>query len=57
MLMHRLKCNKFKTFMILKVLIFYYSSFSIICSRYGDDNDRIFKEGSIEILKICGLIK
>ena len=55
--MHRLKCNKFKTFMILKVLIFYYSSFSIICSRYGDDNDRIFKEGSIEILKICGLIK
>ena len=57
MLMHGLKCNKFKKFMILKVLIFYYSSLSIICSRCGDDNDRIFKERSTEILKICGLIK
>ena len=51
------KCRNFKnpkiSYIFEKTLVL-----SIICSKFGNDDEKIFKEEeSVEILKILGLIK
>ena len=52
-----LNVNKYRKFIDPKLCIFDKTLFFIICSKCGNNSDRMFKEeGSIEILNVLGLI-
>ena len=53
-------CGKYRKFKNPKILYIFEETLflSIICSKCGNDNEKIFiEEESIEILKMFGLIK
>ena len=51
-------CDKYKKFKNLKISYIFEktSGLSIICSKFGNENKKIFKEESNKIFKILGLI-
>ena len=51
-------CNKYRTFKKIKIsyILKKTLSLSTVYSKCGHEYEKIFKEGSIEILKILGLI-
>ena len=52
-------CGKYRKFKNSKTSYIFEKKivFSIICSKCGNEDEKIFKEESIEILKILGLIE
>ena len=53
-----IKCNKYTKFKNPKISYIFNETLvpSIICSKIGNNNNNIFKENTIEILKPLGLI-
>ena len=53
-----IKCNKYTKFKNPKISYIFNETLvpSIICSKIGNNNNKIFKENTIEILKPLGLI-
>ena len=55
--LYRVICNKYRKLEILKIsyLLDKALALSIICSKCKNEDEKMFKEESIEILKIHGL--
>ena len=55
--LYRVICNKYRKLEILKIsyLLDKTLALSIICSKCKNEDEKFFKEESIEILKIHGL--
>ena len=55
--LYRVICNKYRKLEILKIsyLLDKTLALSIICSKCKNEDEKMFKEESIEILKIHGL--
>ena len=55
--LYRVICNKYRKLEILKIsyLLDKILALSIICSKCKNEDEKMFKEESIEILKIHGL--
>ena len=51
-------CSKYSKFKNSKISFIFKKALPIICSKFGNEDEKIFKEEElIEIFKILGLIK